>query len=666
MTDQLIINGQPIDLYASTRIALTLQVNDLADLSDRQSARSNSFTIPRTAANEAALGYAHLPQSATELPYRRLPATHTRGGLNLLGPCTAVIDQAGDDFKVVLVSKSVDLFTLLDERTLSDLDLSDLNHIFDLSTIIATRTNTEGVIYPLAAYTRDPAYIDNLSPRWDIRRVQFCLYAHTLVRRIIQEAGFSLEAGSFFETDPVASRLLFHASPDKWGNTGKILTAYKTTPQVVSISNTPVVIDDDSSGDPVLRAGAFDLSNAWTTSPGGTTLIRYYHPNAFSVPREGRLRFTVYYTFTLPASATGPETMQLRIITSSGGVERIAASGQLRTIAPGQTISGVETIQLPTGSYGTGPGDYSFLAPRVISSTTGGSTLSVLTINPPTRVEAWLYAQAPFAVGDPVPVAEQLPEMKQKDFLKGLSQMFCLNWNEDLYRREFAAISFNQIKTNRAEAPDYSDKLHTGTPPESSFRLGSYARRNWMKYKEDDAVEEGYGDGSFTVDDETLDAEDTLFTLPFAATENVTMLGGYTLPLIERWAMGETVPKIKVKPRVLLLSENANPGASVDYYDGSTTTTVNTSLPWCHFIHPDQGNNLGFGDSLIRDYYTPVVAMLTRGRKVVVDMALSDLDLHGIDFTKPIYLNQLGGYFYINRISNALPGRLVKVELVRL
>lgn len=664
MTDRLTINDQEIDLYPGTRIAITLQVNDLADLGDRQTARSNSFTIPRTANNDAALGFAALPPSETDLPYRRLRATYTRGGINLLGPSTAVIDEAGDEYKVVLVSRAVDLFALLDERTLADLDLSDLNHTFDLTTIIGSRTNTEGIIYPLAAYTIDPAYIDDLSSKWDIRRVQFCLYAHTLVRRIIQEAGYSLSSGSFYETDPVASRLLLHASPDKWGNTGKILTAYKTTPQLITISNTRVVIDDDSSGDPVLRTGAFDISNAWQTAPAGSTLIRYYHPNDFSTPRGGRVRFTVYYSFTLPSSASAPETMQIRIVTSVSGTERITASGQFHTIQPGQTISGIETIQLPDGSYQAG--DYTELTARIISPTAGGATDSVLTIGTGTRVEAWLYSEAPFAVGDLVPVAEQLPEMKQKDFLKGISQLFCLNWNEDLYRREFDVVSFNQISGNRFTAPDWSDKLHMGTRPESSFRLGKYARKNWMKYKEDDAVSEGYGDGSFPVDDETLDAEATLFTLPFAATENVTLLGGYTLPLIERWKAGDTIPKVKVKPRILLLSDGANPGASVDYYDGTTTTTVTTDLPWCHFIHPEQGNNLGFGDSLIRDYYAPVVAMLTRARKVVVDMRLTEADLVGIDFTKPIYLNQLGGYFYVNKVSNALPGRLVKVELVRL
>jgi hypothetical protein len=40
---QLFINDQPADLSDNTPIALTFQVNDLADLKDRQSTFSNSL-----------------------------------------------------------------------------------------------------------------------------------------------------------------------------------------------------------------------------------------------------------------------------------------------------------------------------------------------------------------------------------------------------------------------------------------------------------------------------------------------------------------------------------------------------------------------------------------------------------------------------------------------
>jgi len=47
-------------------------------------------------------------------------------------------------------------------------------------------------------------------------------------------------------------------------------------------------------------------------------------------------------------------------------------------------------------------------------------------------------------------------------------------------------------------------------------------------------------------------------------------------------------------------------------------------------------------------------------------LRLNESDVSNIDFSKPVYLKQLGGSFFINKINNFIPYKDTKVELVKI
>ncbi len=68
--DRLFINEVELDLGNQT-FALTLQVNDLANVQDRQFNFTNQVEVPKTRRNRIALELSDSVQSFSAIPYRK-------------------------------------------------------------------------------------------------------------------------------------------------------------------------------------------------------------------------------------------------------------------------------------------------------------------------------------------------------------------------------------------------------------------------------------------------------------------------------------------------------------------------------------------------------------------------------------------------------------------
>ena len=220
------------------------------------------------------------------------------------------------------------------------------------------------------------------------------------------------------------------------------------------------------------------------------------------------------------------------------------------------------------------------------------------------------------------PMAENLPELKQWDFVKACfvlagavpviqnGQLVIMDYNFDL-----------------ANAYDWTDELTEIT--KISQRLADWAQKNLITYKDDDSQTVSDPTATIRMTDETATAERKMFDLPFAASNHSAVIH------YGRDKDGEIID-LKIEPRVLKLH-----GGSLTFSDDMR------------------------GDGLIAAYYSELQRIVETPVLVEAVVRLNDLDLAMLDLRRPVYLQQLGHYYAIKTVQANQNG-LCKVELLQL
>lgn len=156
----LYINGTQADLSPGQVIAQTRQVNDLNSLGNRQAGYTNKFSLPKTARNIKLLDYLTLPGNSSNVPYQKnVCSLYGESGECFVYNGWAVITDGGDSYDCVVYDGIIDLYKAIENRTLADLDLGELNHDKNHLTVAASWTDeTLPYRYIIADYNGQPGY----------------------------------------------------------------------------------------------------------------------------------------------------------------------------------------------------------------------------------------------------------------------------------------------------------------------------------------------------------------------------------------------------------------------------------------------------------------------------------------------------------------------------
>ena len=150
---RLIINGYNIELDDSSKISRTLQVNDIADLENRQSNYSATFKIPRTANNVRAFNRLGINGNNSNTPYQRNNAyLYADNEECIVYNGWAVIKETSEYYSANIIDGNIDLYKAIENTTLSDLDLSDVNHFKTLDNVVNSFDGSNTYKYILADY----------------------------------------------------------------------------------------------------------------------------------------------------------------------------------------------------------------------------------------------------------------------------------------------------------------------------------------------------------------------------------------------------------------------------------------------------------------------------------------------------------------------------------
>lgn len=201
--------------------------------------------------------------------------------------------------------------------------------------------------------------------------------------------------------------------------------------------------------------------------------------------------------------------------------------------------------------------------------------------------------------------------------------------------------TMQKVYDNIPLAKDWSSKLHLSEDgPELTYTIDKYAITNriLLKSNSDDSVEDY---GSFSVDNDTLELSTDLFTIDLKSSKE--------------YPMGE-----KLLLNVPVFSYDAD--AEIFEYEGSGAQQAKIEL-----IGGIYGAKAVPAQTFIDKFYGPLVnKILNQAKMIECEFLLYSQDLTGFDPTIPVYVAQLGGYFYINKIQDFAGDGLTTVQLIKL
>ncbi len=699
---QLYLNDQLVDLSNDIPIALTFQINNLAEVQNQQGNTSNQFKLPLTQRNRQILGFPDDVAVATNLPYQKYQAKIIQDGLEIIPYGIGELNDIDQDTaRITILSGNVDFFDAIEGKLYDMGDSTSVwsnygqnlvwkpyDHLWTLDNVADSQTTTEGWIYPVIDYGN---ISDNFADPIDVHNLRPGFFIKTAIELLLQASGYQA-AGSLFG-DPLYPLMIAQFSNGSFEHGAdfqnqvdyKGLNASMQTQLDLNHPNAhnpsgvltwDTVISDQSHQFPDNVLFTANDINAVTITVTFPHVYLYGKISSDNNPTY----LSAYIYYRDPNYPSTPDTVLNSYDFSFGGHGEKKAGNP-----PGSDPNGWTRTAGTDGSNILGSID---LYTTVISFQTtlpknGGVYVGYIWhgYNPSF---ARIYPGVTFIIksqnqtvqyGQTVQCERIFPDISQKDLLKDTLQRFGIICQTDNASKTISFNAFRDIVNNIPIAKDWSGKcLNQGK--QVTFQLGNYAQVNYMQYQTDENILPlKYGWSQIRINDQTLPANATLFTSPFGPSLNRPYVGG-TIAQINMIDItsGNNNFSLGVSPRILIDQKLPLVNKTVTFTDGNgNNRVINDFISTPYFYKPDapildpaygQGN-LMF-DALRVKYYSELEKILTQTKKVIRYILLTPRDILELDLLIPIYLQQDNAYYYINKIDSWRKGQPAKVELVKL
>lgn len=665
---QLYLNDQLVDLSDDSPIALSFQINNLAEVKNQQGNTSNQFKLPLTQRNRQILGYPDDVAFTNHLPYTQYAAKLVQDGLEIIPYGIGELNSIDDDTaSMTILSGNVDFFDNIDFKiydmgdSTSDwfkqtnlLPWKAFDHEWTLQNVIKSQTHEwqDGWIWPVVDYGKIATDFSG-TPTIDVRYLRPGFYLRKAIELMVTASGYRINPDSFLVKEDLYDKLIVQFANDSFDHG----TDYQNTPDSLSAS----VISKQRQ-----YTGKQSGVVTFTEINAGYTLNSFSLANDTFTAKQN-MHATITFTYNLGVRGTrnnkpGGMQMQLRHANATGDFSNLAYVDRGAYLA--NNVYAPYTNEKLSFELDLTAGDRiqaAFMPIYDKGSEAYIDNAQLTIINEKAKV---IYSQT-------VQCERIFPDISQKDLLKDTLQRFGIICQTDNTTRMVTLSSLRDIVNNIPRAYDWTGKcLNQGKS--ISFQLGGYAQVNNLKYKQDDNVlPQTLADAQLLVNDKTLAATTDLFESQFAPTLNRPYIGGTIAQIMKvdtasdanatDFSIG-TQPRILIWDKVDLLSLNRN----INFVDGTgTSQLVNGTICTPYFDKTNGAYSLLF-DKLRLAYYPELEKVLQRSKKVVRYFLLTPRDILELNLLIPVYLQQDGAYYYINKIDSWRKGQPTKVELVKL
>ena len=641
--------------------AMNYQINNLAELKDRNASYSQRISLPRTTHNEQAFQFSFVIGSGSDVPYMKFPCQLFYEGA-LISPAGAVlniVDVSDTSIGVQILGATTDLFD-----TLNNTDAKDPGTgMFLLKWYTDTMGQSERYLsgpggskvlyfWLYATLQKNP----NMPPIsteaiQEVRELDK-FYPHLnwydLVTWIFDRGGYSLET----DVDPVDRAEMFLPC------TYPVLA---DNPNVPKASGTGWIRDTPPGG----LAGV-----TWQGSPG----VTLHDPVAGRLtinPIPGEFKWMTLWDTTITFSFSWSNTSAIRGGRVSAQVTHYKNDGTsaiVLTRSWSSGSSGSASVDIPMEA-----GEYILVSGRLLAG-------SLVTDQYDMRFPVSITAPIPpeTSPGDrPYPglTYDLLASTGFKslgDIVKAFFQLFGLTIDVNPATKVARAYSIQEFYNRRSSSgKNWSDRLIKGKDTKLTFQLSSYAQSNEIKLEDnkDNNVTDSY---KFSIPDVNLQPTKLLFQIGFLAGLNQTLydagstqrlhtLANYPIWTINRGRMenGKTTEttweyNVLSKPMVVHInkSDYLQPQVSVGY-------TLNPIR-----LYTARFKSLNY---YVPKYYGKLIDNILKRPKILQTQILLDsLDIQSLDLFNPIWLEEHGFWFYVSKINNFQAGKIAKVDLIRM
>lgn len=660
--EQLYIDGQLVDIGTDTKINLCIKSNLLRDVSKIVSNNTYTIKLPKTTRNQGILQHTDLVQSNNNYPYRKHTARYFRNGVEVIkngNVFVLAVSAEAIEVSIVwglypafseLVSKGVNLdslesedkilwtgsdqaedftavtdkgyfyadvgYLLNEEQTEYWHNKSDLLGIFGSDSLFS-QWNGTGPLHPVVRVSWLLDLIRSKTGVWFKWEGAAKAYIDTLIIPLLTNKANAL---TFTETTGINIKTTYNIpdealialqaeSSNLFSETGESQKLTLTTDATLKIEMSASITYDVSS----------------ITGVDSDTITFYGSYLCFNVYEEGADENADpdrRYYCGMPMI---PKTVKKSDCIGGKYTETVNAEGCVK-FSVGDKVS--VSVRKSSPMFGWGAGT-SYRIPITVV----GGEMSVAVVAAGDKVPSGAY----------FPITYNLPNIKIIDFVKFLA---CITGTFPLQIADDSLVQFVPLSTvwsNRENALDWTAKLVApyaeNKPKDIEFKVESYARHNWYKWKEDETVSGNY-DGDLQIDNEALELERDVFTFPFAASD------GTNVPIYKREtdtnSEGRTVVSYKLEkrePRILRLYRTPS-GKAGGQFDINMQNILDTE-------------------------YADMCRTLQQAKVIKERIILRDTEIMGIDEKVPIYLAQYGRYFAVLNIESGNNG-VAEVTMMQL
>jgi hypothetical protein len=488
--------GEWISLDLTTLdVPINLQVNQIAELKDRQAGYSQSIKLPMTRKNLEVLNLPNRIDAVGGMQYEIVECLMYAGSFELVGiGGNMVIKSVTNVIDVQILFGNSDLFTKLQNTLFSETDLGWYKHGYRF---FQYPTNSNYAM-PCASFVKEGK---DYSIKTGYSESYPFIYFKNAVEKVLQHHGFTLSTDidtGYFE------RLAINCN--------------KGFDEIVDNGQTN--LKSNYAGSAIGSATDVDLSFV------SGVISLYYNQDNIAFPP-----LTVHgYEYILMAG----EVVDLKFtFTDTAVVKHInirrytddgyGTFSQIRN----QTITGASVI---TNSI-TGVDDYSIIRIEITRDVSAENLNFDLEISS----TSFIYAKN---------LSSTIDINTQLDLIKMFVNEFALTVNVDNDNKVMHAYSMNKLYQSFDDAKDWSKKLDFGKEQQIDFIFSDYAQSNYIRLQdnEDDQVKKSF---EFNIANDNLAKRKDLFEMPFCATKKITtdnQTGGdltCSIPMVSKSDEGE-------------------------------------------------------------------------------------------------------------------------------
>lgn len=203
MNERIVVNGEDLDLYPNSDIALSIRVNDVSDISTRNSTYSSTTKIPITSKNKRIFEFLGSSGSGSEVPYKKLRCRYFKNGVEIVknGYIQVKKTKFENTYSIVIFEGIVDFAEAIGKKKIGQLNAAtSYSHIRTMAKVVNSLSNEEGYIYAIQ---------DNVNRKENdfiefnkviVDRMIPAFFSRTVFIAIIEEAGYNYE-GEIFENE---------------------------------------------------------------------------------------------------------------------------------------------------------------------------------------------------------------------------------------------------------------------------------------------------------------------------------------------------------------------------------------------------------------------------------------------------------------------------------